>query len=82
MWAMQAMSAIYDAFVANVTERMSVLGMSRSDLARKMQVSPAYISQLLGGHIRSPGLNVIANVAKALDIPTSHLLVMREKSVA
>lgn len=66
------------AFRRNVRERMTSLGMSQAALAARMQVTPAFVSQMLSGH-RNPGLNSLEDFARALDTSAADLLVDRRK---
>ena len=70
---------IYRCFVEAVRDRMAELGLSQSDLARRLDVTPSYVSQMLSGH-RRPGLDSLEDFAKALEMQPSDLV--REKSVA
>jgi transcriptional regulator with XRE-family HTH domain len=62
-----------DAFRRNVRARMQALEFSQADLAGKMGVTPAFISQMLSGY-RNPGLNSLEDFAKALGVDASDLL--------
>jgi predicted transcriptional regulator len=71
---MVAMSArLANAFRANVRGRMAALGLSQDALAKRMKVTPAFVSQMLSGH-RNPGLNSLEDFAKALEIDASELI--------
>ena len=48
--------------------------LSRSDLARAAQVTPAYITQLETGERKNPSLAVLRRLARALGVPVAELL--------
>lgn len=58
---------LYSAFVANVTERMAILGLNRVQLADKLGVSKAHVSAMLSGR-RRPGLNSLDDFARVLGV--------------
>lgn len=64
------------AFRRNVRERMDELGLTQTGLAKKLRVTPSFVSQMLGGH-RNPGLESLEDFAKALDVEAADLI--REK---
>lgn len=64
---------LYNAFCKNVRERMASLGITQNELARRLNVDPSYVSQILNGH-RRPGLDSLEAFAKALKIDPSDLL--------
>lgn len=70
-------ASLANAFRRNVRARMEQLGISQADLAKRMEVTDAFISQMLGGY-RNPGLNSLEDFAKALEIAASELI--REKA--
>jgi ribosome-binding protein aMBF1 (putative translation factor) len=71
---MVAMSdTLANAFRRNVRVRMVALGLSQSQLADRLRVTPAFVSQMLSGH-RNPGLNSLEDFAKALEIDAPELL--------
>ena len=47
---------------------------NRSELARRAGLSPPYVTQLLNGTNKSPGLEQLEALAKALDTTVSRLL--------
>lgn len=57
----------------NMTERMTELGISQAELARRMACSRAYISQLRSGQ-STPGLDVVDKLAEALDTTADALI--------
>jgi len=61
------------AFRANVRERMSEAGLSQSELAEKLKVTPSFVSQMLSGH-RDPGLDSLEQFAKVLGVKAADLL--------
>ena len=67
-------------FVANVNRLMHEYGWSRVHLAELMGCSSGYVTDYLGSHrggtpSRSPGLEVVARFATALNVDPSELLV-------
>lgn len=71
---MVAMSeSLAKAFRRNARERMESLGLSQAALAERLEVTPAFVSQMLSGY-RNPGLNSLEDFAKALEIDASDLL--------
>jgi phage repressor protein C with HTH and peptisase S24 domain/transcriptional regulator with XRE-family HTH domain len=60
-----------------VKERMSLLGKSQKDLAKRLGVSPAYISQLLNDKKKPPDLGRVRNSAQ-LDVWADFLDVSEE----
>lgn len=67
------MAQLYDAFVANVRDRMAALGMSQKDLAAELKVTKGYVSQILGGHAH-PGLESLERFALALKCDAADLI--------
>ena len=49
-------------------------GVSQYALAKKARVSQGYISALEAGAKRSPGVDVLQRLAKALGVPVTELL--------
>lgn len=49
-----------------ISDAMHACGMSRTDLARRLNVSPPYITKLLRGH-QNLSLHTLARVARAFD---------------
>lgn len=70
---------LYAAFQANVRARMDALGVTQSQLARKLQVSPAFVSQLLNGKSR-PGLDTLENFGKALQCQAADLIRVSDRA--
>lgn len=64
---------LQDRFRENVNHILVERGLSRSDLARLMDVAPQYVTDYLQGY-KSPGLNVITRFAAALDVDPGILL--------
>lgn len=60
-------------FVHRVKAVLAEYEWSQGDLAREMDVSSGYISQLLSGH-RKAGLDTLEKVAAALQIDPSELI--------
>lgn len=63
---------LYDNFCGNVQMLLDKRGISRAELARRMDVSASFVTQILNGH-REPGLGVIEDVAAALEVPATDL---------
>jgi transcriptional regulator with XRE-family HTH domain len=61
------------AFRENVRARMTALGLSQSELADALGVTPSYVSQLLSGH-RRPGLDGLGDMASVLKTDPTDLL--------
>lgn len=66
-------TVICDDFRFNVNRILQQRGLSRSDLARRMGCSPAFVTQLLSAPY-DPGLKVVDRVAAALEVAPSTLL--------
>lgn len=64
---------LQDRFHENVNHLLAEKELSRSDLARIMGATPQYVSNYLNG-VKSPGLDVIARFAEALDVDPGLLL--------
>lgn len=64
---------LYETFQENVRALMAYHGVNQSDLARRMGVTPAFVSHLLVGR-RRPGLDTIESVARALGVEPHRLL--------
>lgn len=65
-------------FALRVREAMDAEGVSQSELARTMEVTPSMVSQYLNG-VRSPGLDVVEKFAKALHVSDPTLLLGSNK---
>jgi HTH-type transcriptional regulator, competence development regulator len=48
--------------------------MTQAELARKAELTEAYVSQLLQGKRKNPSLAVLKRLAKALGVPVTDLL--------
>jgi transcriptional regulator with XRE-family HTH domain len=48
--------------------------MTQADLARRAELTEAYVSQLLRGKRKNPSLAVLKRIAKALGVPVTELL--------
>ncbi len=66
-------SKLAQTFRRNVSARMTALELSQSDLAKKLKVTPSFVSQMLSGH-RNPGLESLAEFSKALGVQPAELL--------
>lgn len=49
-------------------------GLTKAELSRRAQVSPAYVSELEGGQGRRPSGEVLFRIAEALDVTVAELL--------
>jgi transcriptional regulator with XRE-family HTH domain len=49
-------------------------GMTMAELAKKAQVTDAYIAQLETGEKKNPSLDVLKRLARALGVPVTELL--------
>lgn len=47
---------------------------TKSELARKINVSPAYITMLENGKKKNPSFDILTNIAKSLNVPLSELI--------
>jgi len=48
--------------------------MTQAELARKAELTEAYVSQLLKGKRKNPSLAVLKRLARALGVPVTELL--------
>lgn len=53
--------------------------MSKSELARNINVSPSYITMLENGEKTNPSLEILTKISSVLDIPLDKLLLKTEK---
>ena len=68
----QAECAIVE-FTENIARRMDELGISRSELARRLDTSPAYVTKILRGNANFT-LKSMARISTALETTlTTHL---------
>lgn len=65
--------SLANAFRRNVRARMDTLELSQADLAERLRVTPAFVSQMLSGY-RNPGLNSLEDFAKALETEAADLI--------
>ena len=65
---------------ARVIDAMETSGMTRSELARRMKVSPAYITKILRGHANL-SLESLAKVAFALDLKWACILIPKTQTM-
>jgi transcriptional regulator with XRE-family HTH domain len=56
-----------------IRKRLKELSMSQKDLADNLNISPSTLSGYLTGY-RTPDLNTVSKLAKALDVPVSYLI--------
>jgi predicted transcriptional regulator len=66
-------SKLHAAFRANLSAIMERRGLSQSDLARMLDVKPAYVNQLIKG-TRGAGLDTVDKVAETLGVSSVSLL--------
>ena len=66
-------SQLHEAFCANVRRRRLELGKTQLEIATEMQISQPAYAQIESGR-RGPGIDVIANVARALNCDPADLL--------
>jgi len=62
-----------ELFRLNMRRRISDLGISDAEVARRVGMSPPNIWQYLNGD-RRPGLDVLDRFAEAVDLPTHQLI--------
>lgn len=55
-------------FRENVCRIMADQGITRADLARKMDVPPQYVTNYLNGKASAPGLDVVSKFADGLGL--------------
>jgi transcriptional regulator with XRE-family HTH domain len=67
------MATLADKFAANLKQERMRRRLSQESLARKARLSVSYVSMLERGR-RSPPLDTLESLAKALAIPPAHLL--------
>lgn len=67
------MSKCLKLFEKNTKNVLRVKGMSQKDLAIRTGIQPQHVSSYLSGKIR-PGIEIIENIAKALDVEVYQLL--------
>jgi transcriptional regulator with XRE-family HTH domain len=65
---------------ARIVQAMNNLGITRSALARRMNVSPAYITKILRGHANL-SLESLAKLAFALDMKWECFLVQKRANI-
>jgi len=65
---------------ARIIDVMDARGISRSELARKLKVSPAYITKILRGHANL-SLESLSKVAFALDLKWECILIPKESEI-
>ena len=65
---------------ARVIDAMEARGITRSDLARRLDVSPAYITKILRGHANL-SLESLAKLAFALDLKWECILIPKNAQV-
>lgn len=60
-------------FGRNLKERLDILGMSTSSLAKSINQTPQSISHYIYG-VRTPDIYVVRKIAKVLDCSTDELI--------
>ena len=65
---------------ARIIDAMERRGVMRSELARRMEVSPAYVTEILRGHANL-SLESLAKVAFALDLKWECLLIPKDAKI-
>lgn len=68
-------------FADRLREAMEIEGVSQSELARRMGVTPALVWQYVNKN-RSPGFDMVEKFAEALRIPDPVQLMSAEKLIA
>lgn len=71
---------LYTRFVQNVRGVMQMKGLTQTDVAARMDCTPAYVSQILSGH-RHPTLETVERVAKALRVDPEKLFSEKREDV-
>lgn len=71
-------TGLCDIFRQNVRDRMVRLDLTQVELAKRMHITQGQVAQYLNGY-RTPGLEVLDNFAKALDITPDCLIRRRAK---
>lgn len=64
---MQRAWTTHDLFIANLQRIMEATHITQAELARRMQCSRPYVSQIISQRT-DPGLSVVDRVARALDV--------------
>lgn len=67
-------TTLHDAFIRNLENQIEMAGITKSELARRMGCSRAFVSRLFGRKF-VPGLEVIEKVARAIGVSAVSLLV-------
>jgi transcriptional regulator with XRE-family HTH domain len=65
--------ALQETFVVNLRAMLVEHGLTQSDLALRLGVTPSYVSQLLSGH-RTPQLETLEKLAKAMKCQAADFL--------
>jgi transcriptional regulator with XRE-family HTH domain len=58
----------------NIEAKVKDLGITKSELARRANVSPMYLSQVLNGANQNPAISQLENIAEALNTTLIELL--------
>lgn len=56
-----------------IEECRKLMGVTKSSLAKKAELSPPYLTQIISGQ-REPSISIIEKIANALGIPSSLLI--------
>ena len=67
-----------DLFIQAVESALHEKRMSKSDLARKMNVSPTSVNRYLGG-TNTPGIDKLGEISNVLGVPVFTLLMSQEE---
>jgi transcriptional regulator with XRE-family HTH domain len=68
-------------FTESVYQRMTALGLTKSQLAERLGTSPAYVTKILGGEANFT-LKTMVRLARALEVELAVHLVPGEETVA
>lgn len=72
------MSEVLGFFIKAVEDLLHSRGLSKSDLAKNLGVSPTSVNRYLGGQ-NTPGLDKAEELARALGVPAFYLLMSPEE---
>lgn len=67
-----------ERLIENLRDRMNQMGVSQSELARRIDASPSYVNQILNQR-QVPGLNAIDRIAEALETTAENLISKKMK---
>jgi len=72
---------VLKTFISNVESALHSLHMSKSELARKLEVTPQSVGRYLSGE-HAPGIDKVAEIAAALGLTAAELLATPEERAA